>query len=1078
MNTTINVAEDAFRVVAQTTWQATVVAGLILLAQWIFRKRLTPAWRYGLWFLLVARLLMPTSFPSALSIFNLTKVESTAPRRELAQPTPPVSTLPYPLVAANRLDSVFPMPTHAETGVQRTIQRDHPQPAAKTQVYEPSRRQPDWLAVAVLLWLTGVFIFGLRLIWSNLRFSSRLAHHPRIEEEPILRLFDECASALGFRGQVTLIETDEVESPAVYGLWHKRVLLPEGFSERFSGAELRCVFMHELAHLKRYDLEINWLISVLQVLHWFNPALWFAFARMRADRELACDALALLRLGEAKRLSYGETILKLLENLTRPSTVPGLLGISEDKRRMKQRISVNANLKRPSRWSAAALLLVGGLGIISLTDASKGRGTASAATVDQNRDVASVATDSNPQTGLRARVLDPEGKPVADVQVKCQGFDWRATTDAEGRFEWKGLKQTYTFVLEKYGFRWQVTPPLPPGTNQNVIRLERATVIGGKVVDHETHKPIEKFEIYHARLVMNRVKPGINSHDVIMGRAGEFQYCFSIGDAPWTDSAFYIFAEGYAPQLSRPLTAADHGTELTFELVKASPVVGKVITPEGKTAAKAEVLLWSGQVNTRDVMSHDRFDTDEAGNFSLPQALDGIITVTHNSGYAQVSWEQFRSNTTIALVKWGHVKGHWPKPWPKSRRVWLQPINWSDQLFTSQPCLVVEGAEVNSQGDFEFPDVPPGEYKLGEYVDLAMHWPGGGTSMMLLQNARLHLVVEAGQTAVVEVPDGRSIGGRVALPDAPDLTTQWLPVIELSSRLAAPDFPYPNPDPSLSDRAKLKALQDWKAMVLAYWLSNEGKASRRAEYRFKTHADPDGSFRLDHLPPGDYSLVIYNASPAVGHSQFHRDLSIPSSSDVTPVELGVLNLSAGNSNPPARQLDNQTNLSVRTYSARTSHSIPVPWNHTMVVGGWKTTPRRITVVFATPKQVNDPTELEIETKIVEFRTVSAAKLGLNFFDYPDAYPESPRSRSSVFPPGYNSILEMFKDTPGITELNLPLTKMVSGQSSEVQVLESKQTISGQEYFIHPKITILPKISEDGQSVDLEIDARLTYSLSP
>ena len=599
MNTIINLAESAFKVVAQTTLQATVVAGLILLVQWIFRKRLTPVWRYGLWFLLLARLLMPASFPSALSIFNLAKVESTASGRNLAQPIPSVATLSYyPLVRVNQLSPVFPVPNYAETAVQRAIERDHPQVAAKTLVHEPSRRQPDWLGVAVLLWLSGVFIFGLRLIWSNLRFSSRLAHHQRIKEEPIVRLFDDCASVLGLHGRVILIETDEVESPAVYGLWHKRLLLPEGFGKQFSGAELRCIFMHELAHIKRYDLEINWLVSVLQVLHWFNPALWFAFARLRADRELACDALALLRMGEAKRLAYGETILKLLENLTRPSTVPGLLGISENKRRMKQRIRVIASFKRPSRWSAAALVLVVGLGIISLTDASKGRSVASAATVDQNRDVASVATDPNPQTGLRARVLDPEGKPVADAQVKCQDFDWRATTDVEGRFEWKGLKQTYTFVLEKSGFRWQVTPPLPPGTNENIIRLERATVIGGKVVDHETHKPVEKFEVYHARLVMNRVKPGINSHDVILGRAGEFKYCFSIGDAPWTDSAFYIFAEGYAPQLSRPLIAADHGTELTFQLVKASPVVGKVITPEGKTAAKAEVLLWSGQVNT------------------------------------------------------------------------------------------------------------------------------------------------------------------------------------------------------------------------------------------------------------------------------------------------------------------------------------------------------------------------------------------------------------------------------------------------------------------------------------------------
>ena len=42
-----------FRWILQTTWQAAVLAGLILAAQWLLRKRLSPAWRYGLWLLLI-----------------------------------------------------------------------------------------------------------------------------------------------------------------------------------------------------------------------------------------------------------------------------------------------------------------------------------------------------------------------------------------------------------------------------------------------------------------------------------------------------------------------------------------------------------------------------------------------------------------------------------------------------------------------------------------------------------------------------------------------------------------------------------------------------------------------------------------------------------------------------------------------------------------------------------------------------------------------------------------------------------------------------------------------------------------
>ena len=119
-----------------------------------------------------------------------------------------------------------------------------------------------------------------------------------------------------------------------------------------TAAELRFVFLHEFAHLKRRDVVLNRLTTALQVLHWFNPLVWLAFARMRADRELACDALALACAGESERQACGATILRLLEQFTRPVAVPGLVGILEDKHQLRRRIVAIAGFRRPSRWSA------------------------------------------------------------------------------------------------------------------------------------------------------------------------------------------------------------------------------------------------------------------------------------------------------------------------------------------------------------------------------------------------------------------------------------------------------------------------------------------------------------------------------------------------------------------------------------------------------------------------------------------------------------------------------------------------------------------------------------------------------
>lgn len=49
----------------------------------------------------------------------------------------------------------------------------------------------------------------------------------------------------------------------------------ETFLERVFGGSLEPM----LAHLKRRDRPLNWLVSVLQMLYWFNPLVWLGSAR-------------------------------------------------------------------------------------------------------------------------------------------------------------------------------------------------------------------------------------------------------------------------------------------------------------------------------------------------------------------------------------------------------------------------------------------------------------------------------------------------------------------------------------------------------------------------------------------------------------------------------------------------------------------------------------------------------------------------------------------------------------------------------------------------------------------------------
>src|SRR5437867_4511483 len=64
--------------VGRTTWEASLIAILVLLAQWLLRGRVSARWRYNLWLLVVARLVLPAVPGSRVSPFNLVQLPAAA----------------------------------------------------------------------------------------------------------------------------------------------------------------------------------------------------------------------------------------------------------------------------------------------------------------------------------------------------------------------------------------------------------------------------------------------------------------------------------------------------------------------------------------------------------------------------------------------------------------------------------------------------------------------------------------------------------------------------------------------------------------------------------------------------------------------------------------------------------------------------------------------------------------------------------------------------------------------------------------------------------------------------------------
>jgi beta-lactamase regulating signal transducer with metallopeptidase domain len=330
--------ESVFGWLLEASWQASVLVALVLLLQVMLRGRLNPRWHHALWLLVVLRLLLPVLPESALSLFQFTPHALPALTLSVTEP----------IFVAIPVQAAFPLPVET------------PAPTHPVSLY----------TVFALIWLAGALGFLIATALVNRRFARQVRNSPTIDDPHLLEIAAAAQSELGLRRALRLIENPQVQGPAIMGLFHPTLVLPEHVRARFNDEELRFIFLHEFAHLKRGDLLIQWLIALLQILHWFNPVLWYAFRRMRADREPATDALVLSRTGEAEKENYGHVLIKLLEHYHQRHSLPTLVGILEDKDQFKRRFLLIGRFTRGAYgWSMLGVLLIAMLGAIGLTKA-------------------------------------------------------------------------------------------------------------------------------------------------------------------------------------------------------------------------------------------------------------------------------------------------------------------------------------------------------------------------------------------------------------------------------------------------------------------------------------------------------------------------------------------------------------------------------------------------------------------------------------------------------------------------------------------------------------------------------------
>lgn len=315
-------------------WKGTLLVAFALVVHRVARNRIPPRWLCALLLVALVRLLVPVAPASSFSVFNLVPADAPSPA---------------PVIL---FDDAAPQPP--------------PGRAEAFRVVAPPSTSP-WVQFLLGVWAAGVLFAVTRVAVRTRAFHRLLRDRRSVDLGPLL---DECRDALRLRRAVRVAVTHAVATPSLHGFLRPTLLLPHGFLETFTREQLRYVVLHELAHLRRADVLVSWIVTAASALHWFNPLVRLAAARLAEERELACDALALEALRAEERPAYGGTVLELVER--GGPLVPALVGMTATPQQLKRRIVMIASFRRQSRNSILFAAAIAVIALATLTDARAG----------------------------------------------------------------------------------------------------------------------------------------------------------------------------------------------------------------------------------------------------------------------------------------------------------------------------------------------------------------------------------------------------------------------------------------------------------------------------------------------------------------------------------------------------------------------------------------------------------------------------------------------------------------------------------------------------------------------------------
>ena len=270
----LTAAESVFGFLALNSLYSAFLA-FALLSVKLFVPKLPRTLEYGLWCLVLVRLILPTDFSVIYSLGYLSNLWFD-------------TQLPL-LIKNNDWLSLW----------------------ASQKLFDSDESSLTWFRLLLVLWAITSCLVAFKFICLKIKLSRLLAIAHPVEQDWLVKIVNAWRREFNVTRAIIVIDSDDFLSPFTFGVLSPIIFIPEQLLKEKEFDSLEPIIAHEMAHIKRLDA--FWLVfqNLLQIVYCLNPILWLAVGRLNSLREEICDK-QVLATNNISSQDYGKSLLRVL----------------------------------------------------------------------------------------------------------------------------------------------------------------------------------------------------------------------------------------------------------------------------------------------------------------------------------------------------------------------------------------------------------------------------------------------------------------------------------------------------------------------------------------------------------------------------------------------------------------------------------------------------------------------------------------------------------------------------------------------------------------------------------------------